>query len=147
MASTYSVGSVQLAQGNSKCEKLGFTGLQVCSDCESMAEYVKDEELLADCKQCCVKDTQSNAKYASAVLEVCPYRLNVGLPHIQDFISKHAARYKSQLKVERRVNAYPKIILSNGTGDRTSVRIDNWRVATIHDFLADKLQQLAKTKK
>jgi hypothetical protein len=25
-----------------------------------------------------------------------------GLPHIQDFISKHAARYKTQLKVSQR---------------------------------------------
>ncbi|WIA37408.1 hypothetical protein OEZ86_014333 [Tetradesmus obliquus] len=137
---------MHLAQGYSECENLGFTGLQVCSDCESLAEYVKDEELLADCKQCCVKDTQSNIKYTSATLEVCPYRLN-GLPHIQDFIGKHAAQYKGSLKVMRRVNAYPKIILSNDKGDRTSVRIDNWRVPTIHDFLADKLQQPVKTKR
>jgi hypothetical protein len=33
------------------------------------------------------------------------------------------------LQVVRRVNAYPKIILSNDKGDRTSVRIDNWRVS------------------
>lgn len=26
-----------------ECEKLGFTGLQACSDCASMSEYVKDE--------------------------------------------------------------------------------------------------------
>ena len=26
-----------------------FTGLQVCSDCDAMAEYVKDEELVAYC--------------------------------------------------------------------------------------------------
>jgi hypothetical protein len=31
-------------------------------------------ELLADCKQCCVKD-ESNIKYTTATLEVCPYRL------------------------------------------------------------------------
>jgi hypothetical protein len=39
-----------------------------------MAEYVADEELVADCHSCCVVDKDS-VKYQSARLEVCPYRL------------------------------------------------------------------------
>jgi hypothetical protein len=38
------------------------------------------------------------------------------------------------LQVVQRVNAYPKIILSNDNGDRTSVRIDNWRVSAAAVF-------------
>jgi len=51
-----------------------FTGQASCSDCASMAEYVADEELVADCHSCCVVDKDS-VKYQSARLEVCPYRL------------------------------------------------------------------------
>lgn len=40
-----------------------------------MAEYVKDAELLADCKRCCVKAEEDTIKYTSATLEVCPFRL------------------------------------------------------------------------
>jgi hypothetical protein len=39
------------------------------------------------------------------------------------------------LQVVQRVNAYPKIILSNDKGDRTSVRIDNWRVSSLQLLL------------
>lgn len=31
------------AMSEAKCEDLGFTGLALCSDCDSLAEYVKDE--------------------------------------------------------------------------------------------------------
>jgi hypothetical protein len=29
--------------GEASCEDLGFTGLALCSDCDSLAEYVKDQ--------------------------------------------------------------------------------------------------------
>jgi len=29
--------------GEANCEDLGFTGLALCSDCDSLAEYVKDQ--------------------------------------------------------------------------------------------------------
>lgn len=29
--------------GAKECEDLGFTGLALCSDCNTLAEYVKDE--------------------------------------------------------------------------------------------------------
>ncbi|KAF8058298.1 selenof [Scenedesmus sp. PABB004] len=131
-----------LALSSRECEELGFTGLQSCSDCESMAEFVKDEELTADCKRCCVADADdAGAKYVSARLEVCPYRLN-GLPHIKDFIDKHAARCKGQLKVIERVGSYPTLTLVGAGGEKKSALVDNWRVPTIHEFLA-KLEPAA----
>lgn len=39
-----------------------------------MAEFVKDEELVADCKKCCVKEADKT-KFKAARLEVCPYKL------------------------------------------------------------------------
>jgi len=57
------------------CTELGFTGLQLCSDCDRMAEYIKDEELVADCRKCCAKESKLAAsegvKFDSAVLEIC----------------------------------------------------------------------------
>lgn len=45
------------------------------------------------------------------------------------------------------INAYPKIILKHKkTGATKSVRIDQWKVPTIHEFLQGKLE-LSKGKK
>lgn len=123
------------------CEALGFAS-PACTSCESLAEYVKDESLAADCKRCCVRDEQDAIKCAQVTLEVCPYRLN-GLPHIQDFISKHMGPYKKQLSVVRSVGAYPKLICKAVGGERKSIRIDNWRVATLREFLDERLEPAA----
>ncbi|KAL0413930.1 UNVERIFIED_CONTAM: hypothetical protein Sradi_1594700, partial [Sesamum radiatum] len=40
-----------------ECEKLGFTGLALCSDCHTFAEYIKDQELVSDCLKCCAEDS------------------------------------------------------------------------------------------
>jgi hypothetical protein len=56
------------------CTDLGFSGLQLCSDCKLMARYVSNKELVADCYDCCAEEkTFSNiaVKYVSAVLEIC----------------------------------------------------------------------------
>jgi hypothetical protein len=45
------------------------------------------------------------------------------------------------------MGAYPKIILKHKkTGAKKSVRIDQWKVSTIHEFLKGKLE-LSKGKK
>jgi len=63
-----------------------------------------------------------------------------GLPAIQDFLAKHSERYKN-FKVRRIIGSYPKLILSHKeTGKRTSVRVDNWKVATFHEYLTNKLE-------
>ncbi|EFJ45049.1 hypothetical protein VOLCADRAFT_121242, partial [Volvox carteri f. nagariensis] len=56
------------------CDELGFTGEQICSDCDVLAQYVKDEELVADCKACCAKDAVT-VKYTKAELLVDQWRL------------------------------------------------------------------------
>ncbi|KAL3371982.1 hypothetical protein AABB24_008492, partial [Solanum stoloniferum] len=40
-----------------ECENLGFTGLALCSDCRTLAEYVKDQELVSECLSCCTEDS------------------------------------------------------------------------------------------
>lgn len=63
-----------------------------------------------------------------------------GLPAISDFIQKHAVQYSQALTVHRQMGAYPKLVLSNKSGARTSVRIDLWKVPTIHEYLQGKLE-------
>lgn len=57
-----------------------FTGLAACSDCDLFEEVVKDEELAADCRGCCVKDAAA-VRYAKATLEICPFKKR-GLPQV-----------------------------------------------------------------
>ena len=63
--------------GALECSKLGFTGLGLCSDCDSLATFVKDAELERDCRACCVSgdDVATYSLAATATLEVCPRRI------------------------------------------------------------------------
>lgn len=63
--------------GALECSKLGFTGLGLCSDCDSLATFVKDAELERDCRACCVSgdDVAAYSLAARATLEVCPRRI------------------------------------------------------------------------
>lgn len=64
-----------------------------------------------------------------------------GLPSIQDFVDNHSQQYGKALKIVRTVGAYPSLTLSHKkTGARTSVRIDQWKVPTIHEYLQGKLE-------
>lgn len=124
-------------RANNDCDAKGFTGLASCADCDLFSEFVHDEGLVADCKGCCVKDAAS-VRYSKAVLELCPYKRS-GLPQIADFIKKHAKSFGSRLTIRETIGAYPRLILSNDNGERSSIRIDNWKQATIIEYLRDKL--------
>jgi hypothetical protein len=57
------IGTVAAAEGDEsvddvKCEALGFTGLALCSDCDSLAEYVKDQGNCLVSGPYCVSITQ-----------------------------------------------------------------------------------------
>jgi len=63
------------AEDTSNCVDLGFTGMQLCSDCDALKEFVKDDGLQAECEQCCAKESKrelkKNIKYTSGSLEIC----------------------------------------------------------------------------
>ncbi|GBG78678.1 hypothetical protein CBR_g27901 [Chara braunii] len=90
----FSLQRPALAAEEDDCEKLGFTGLGLCRDCNTFAEFVK---------------------YAKATLEVCPGRVNFE-PHLQAFIGSKAQNYK-QLTVKYRINSAPKIVLKDESGN------------------------------
>eukprot|EP00249_Psilotum_nudum_P036550 c7964_g1_i1 orf=242-736(+) len=124
------------------CEELGFTGLALCSDCDSFAEYVKDEELVADCKKCCAQEAEdsiSKVTYAGAILEVCMRKLGF-YPNVQSFIEEDLQHYPA-LRVQYYFGSPPKLVMLDQNGNNKEViRIDNWKREHIQQFLKEKVK-------
>ncbi|KAJ0735404.1 putative selenoprotein F/M [Helianthus annuus] len=104
-----------------ECEDLGFTCLALCSDCNFLAEYVKDQDfrdvigliqLLSDCRKCCTEDSDDSTSkiiYSGAILEVCMRKL-VFYPEVVSFIEDEKEKFPSA-KVQYAFNASPKLIM------------------------------------
>ncbi|KAM1826084.1 hypothetical protein ACFX13_025478 [Malus domestica] len=149
MAAMLVVLAVAVASGASKeqmstreCENLGFTGLALCSDCNSLAEYVKDQELVSDCMKCCTEDSDDSMTkitYSGAILEVCMRKL-VFYPEIVGFIEEEKDWFPS-VKVQYIFNSPPKLILLDDAGEhKETIRIDNWKREHILQFLQGKVK-------
>ncbi|XP_061989316.1 uncharacterized protein LOC133707864 [Rosa rugosa] len=125
-----------------ECENLGFTGLALCSDCNSLADYVKDQELVSDCKKCCTEDSNDSMTkitYSGAILEVCMRKL-VFYPEIVGFIEEEKDRFPS-VKVQYVFNSPPKLIMLDDAGEhKETVRIDNWKREHVLQFLQGKVK-------
>ncbi|XP_076951658.1 uncharacterized protein LOC143625090 [Bidens hawaiensis] len=125
-----------------ECEDLGFTGLALCSDCNALAEYVKDQELLSDCRKCCTEDSDDSTSkiiYSGAIVEVCMRKL-VFYPEIVSFIEDEKEKFPS-VKVQYAFNAPPKLIMLDDAGQhKETIRIDNWKREHILEFLKEKLK-------
>ncbi|XP_050374293.1 uncharacterized protein LOC126791840 [Argentina anserina] len=130
-----------------ECENLGFTGLALCSDCNSLADYVKDQELISDCKKCCTEDSNDSMTkitYSGAILEVCMRKL-VFYPEIVGFIEEEKDRFPS-VKIQYMFNSPPKLImLDDAGGHKETVRIDNWKREHILQFLQGKVKPTSAT--
>eukprot|EP00897_Mesotaenium_endlicherianum_P006000 jgi/Mesen1/5428/ME000027S04798 len=87
-----------------KCEELGFTGLALCSDCDSLAEYVKDAGEIYSCPPLL---PAKNTVFTSATLEVCMRRVQF-YSQIQSFIRDRAEAFEG-LAVKYRANSPPKL--------------------------------------
>ncbi|XP_071690015.1 uncharacterized protein [Rutidosis leptorrhynchoides] len=128
-----------------ECEDLGFTGLALCSDCNALSEYVKDQELLSDCRKCCAEDSDdstSKIMYSGAVLEVCMRKL-VFYPEVVSFIEDEKEKFPS-VKVQYSFNAPPKLIMLDDAGQKKEIIrgvIDNWKREHILEFLREKLKR------
>ncbi|GKV36204.1 hypothetical protein SLEP1_g44359 [Rubroshorea leprosula] len=125
-----------------ECENLGFTGLALCSDCNTFAEYVKDQELVSDCLKCCTEDSDdsmSKITYSGAVLEVCMRKL-VFYPEIVGFIEDEKDKFPS-VKIQYAYNSPPKLIMLDDEGQqKETLRIDNWKREHILQFLREKVK-------
>ncbi|KAK9141266.1 hypothetical protein Scep_010947 [Stephania cephalantha] len=125
-----------------ECEKLGFSGLALCSDCNAFADYVKDEELVSDCRKCCTEDSDdsmSKISYSGALIEVCMRKL-VFYPEVVGFIEEEKDQFPS-IKVQYAFNSPPKLIMLDGDGQhKETIRIDNWKREHIRQFLKEKVK-------
>ncbi|KAK1391103.1 selenoprotein F [Heracleum sosnowskyi] len=125
-----------------ECENLGFTGLALCSDCNSFADFVKDQDLVSDCKKCCTEDSDDSMSkiiYSGAVLEVCMRKL-VFYPEIVGFIEEEKEKFPT-VKVNYVYNSPPKLIMLNDDGQhKETIRVDNWKREHILQFLREKVK-------
>ncbi|PIA48508.1 hypothetical protein AQUCO_01400827v1 [Aquilegia coerulea] len=130
-----------------ECENLGFSGLALCSDCNTFAEYVKDEELVSDCRKCCTEDSDdsmSKITYSGAVIEVCMRKL-VFYPEVVGFIEEEKDQFPS-VKVQYVFNSPPKLVMLDNDGQyKETIRIDNWKREHLHQFLTEKVKRASST--
>ncbi|KAH0462579.1 hypothetical protein IEQ34_010154 [Dendrobium chrysotoxum] len=101
-----------------KCENLGFTHRALCSDCNTLAEYVKDGELVSDCRRCCSDDTNdslSKVSFSGAILEVCMRKL-VFYPEVVAFIEEEKDQFSS-VKVQYVYASPPKLVMLDEDGN------------------------------
>ncbi|KAM7280694.1 hypothetical protein ACFE04_007828 [Oxalis oulophora] len=125
-----------------ECESLGFTGLALCSDCHSFAEYVNDQGLVSDCLKCCTEDSDDSMTkitYSGAILEVCMRKL-VFYPEVVSFIEDEKDKFPS-VKVKYDYNSPPKLIMLDDDGQqKETIRIDNWKSEHVVQFLKGKVK-------
>ncbi|XP_008788184.2 selenoprotein F [Phoenix dactylifera] len=125
-----------------ECENLGFTGLALCSDCNTFADYVKDKELVSDCLKCCSEDSDdsiSKVTFSGAILEVCMRKL-VFYPEVVSFIDEEKDEFP-YIKVQYAYGSPPKLIMLDNEGQqKETIRIDNWKREHIRQFLREKVK-------
>mmetsp|Transcript_27226 Transcript_27226/g.69326 ORF Transcript_27226/g.69326 Transcript_27226/m.69326 type:complete len:158 (-) Transcript_27226:142-615(-) len=119
-----------------KCKELGFTGEASCSACNTLAELVKDADLVNECKSCCKPD-ESMVKYISATLEVCPHRLSAW-PEIQYFVEKMSKDVKG-LKVAMIENVTPRLRLKREDGKSEVMRVEQWKRGAFAEFVKERV--------
>lgn len=138
----WEVGKQEQQLSTKECENLGFTGLALCSDCNTFAEYVKDQELVSDCQKCCTEDSDdsmSKVTYSGAILEVCMRKL-VFYPEVVAFIEEEKDQFPS-VKVQYVYASPPRLVMLDDDGHhKESIRIDNWKHEHILQFLREKVK-------
>lgn len=120
------------------CTDLGFTGLQPCSACDTLRQYLDEQELVEDCQRCCTPEADTGSdKYVRAILEVCKHRLRE-FPTVEHFVKDKAEDIDS-LEVRYRFGSSPRLILVDESGKKEKMRIDKWKTELIEEFLQNKL--------
>ncbi|GMY32705.1 selenoprotein F [Fagus crenata] len=136
------LGTTKEQLSSRECEDLGFTGLALCSDCNTLSEYVKDQQLVSDCLKCCTEDSDdsmSKITYSGALLEVCMRKL-VFYPELVGFIEEEKDQFPS-VKVQYVFNSPPKLIMLDDAGQqKETIRIDNWKREHVLQFLREKVK-------
>ncbi|GJM92218.1 hypothetical protein PR202_ga08660 [Eleusine coracana subsp. coracana] len=104
--------------GARECEELGFTGLALCSDCNALAEFVKDQELVEDCHKCCTEDSDdsiSKLTFSGAIVEVCMRKL-VFYPEVVGFLEEDKDDFP-YVEARYSYGSPPKLIMLDDKGE------------------------------
>jgi hypothetical protein len=122
-----------------ECERLGFTPLLLCSACDSLAESVRDAELLSECRRCCAPDVAADeVVYKSAVLEYCPHSLR-SERDLEGFLRARAGGVAG-LTVRAAPGAPPRLVLRGDGAARREVDLAGWKEDALVEFLATRLR-------
>nr|AWA44682.1 hypothetical protein SS27B03_000002 [Saccharum spontaneum] len=139
--------------GARECEDLGFTGLALCSDCNALSEFVKDQELVEDCRKCCTEDSDdsiSKLTFSGAIIEVCMRKL-VFYPEVVGFLEEDKDDFP-YVEARYSYGSPPKLIMLDNKGEqketirqvllnsRINLQIDNWKREHIRQFLKEKVK-------
>jgi len=128
--------------GARECEDLGFTGLALCSDCNALSEFVKDQELVEDCRKCCTEDSDdsiSKLTFSGAIIEVCMRKL-VFYPEVVGFLEEDKDDFP-YVEARYSYGSPPKLIMLDDKGEqKETIRIDNWKREHIRQFLKEKVK-------
>lgn len=128
--------------GARECEDLGFTGLALCSDCNALSEFVKDQELVEDCRKCCTEDSDdsiSKLTFSGAIIEVCMRKL-VFYPEVVGFLEEDKDDFP-YVETRYSYGSPPKLIMLDNKGEqKETIRIDNWKREHIRQFLKEKVK-------
>jgi len=123
---------------NTSCSALGFKETLLCSTCSEMENFVKDEELVNECKKCCAEEKDSSAKlYQRISLQICSWKIG-HYPHIQEFADKHAPKYPN-FNVAFVNGADPILIMTDDKGNTESQTCSSWKTENFIEFLDENL--------
>ncbi|KAM0896742.1 hypothetical protein ACQ4PT_023015 [Festuca glaucescens] len=105
--------------GTRECEDLGFTGLALCSDCNALGEFVKDQELVEDCRKCCTEDSDDSVSklvFSGAIIEVCMRKM-VFYPEVVGFLEGDKDDFP-YVETQYSYGSPPKLIMLDDKGDQ-----------------------------
>jgi len=65
---------IGVSADSNSCSVLGFKETLICSTCDQLESYIKDQELIDDCKRCCAEEKDASVAkllYKHITLQVC----------------------------------------------------------------------------
>jgi len=122
------------------CAQLGFTENLLCPNCDRLHEFVANDVLANECRNCCHTIPQKNEVYKAATLKAC-YQLLTRYPHVHEFISKYADQFRN-LNIQFTGPRIPSLLLfDEANNNADTLNLESWRTEDIIRFLKDKLVQ------
>ncbi|XP_043287305.1 selenoprotein F [Venturia canescens] len=132
-------GMIVLAEAHHSvddCKHLGYSSANLlCSTCEKLNKFDLND-LYDNCRECCVKDDVTEARYPKAVLEVCTCKFPA-YPQIEAFIKneKKNKKYTNlQIKYVRGLDPIMRLYdADNKLQDQLD--ITKWNTDSVDEFL------------